>query len=125
MIKIIFLGMDSIENMISYMSPGRLMIKIWEFSDHFLHSAPDKSFDCPWEKYLNMCIDAARDFRDNENYIYFNTALYYFQFHRKKYQCLMSLKNEDYKEQLIEGILRVKDIYIFFIENDFYSNNHS
>ena len=99
--------MDSIENMISYMSPARLMIKIWEFCHHFLHSAADKSFDCQCEKYLNMCINAARDLQDNEN-DNFDTTLYYFQFHRKKYLCLMSLKNEDYKEQLIERILRGK-----------------
>ena len=55
-----------------------------------------------------MCIDAAKDSWDNENYIYFDTALNYFQFHRKKYVCLMSLKNEDYKEQLIEIILSVE-----------------
>ena len=103
--------MDSIENMISYMSPARLMIKIWEFSHHFLHSTADKSFDCQSEKYLNMCINAAQDSCDNENHIYFDTALYYFEFHRRKYLCLMSLKNEDYKEQLIEGILKI----IFFI----------
>ena len=100
--------MDSIENMISCMSPARLMIKIWEFSHHFVHSAADKNFDCQCEKYLNMCIDAAPDSSDNENYIYFDTALYNFQFHRKEYLCLMSLKNEDYKEQLIERILRGK-----------------
>ena len=98
--------MDSIENMISYMSPARLMIEIWKFSHHLLHSAADKNFDCQCEKYLNMCINAAPDSWDNENYIYFDTALYNFQFHRKKYLCLMSLKNEDYKEQLIQRILR-------------------
>ena len=70
--------MDFIENMISDMSPAHLMIKIWEFSHHFLHSSPDKSFDCQREKYLNMCINAARDLWDNENYIYFDTALYHF-----------------------------------------------
>ena len=100
--------MDSIENMISHMSPAHLMIKIWEFSHHFLHSSPDKSFDCQCEKYLNMCINAARDLWDNEKYIYFDTALYHFQFHRKKYLCLMSSKNEDYKEQLVEQILRLE-----------------
>ena len=97
--------MGSIENMLSYMTPARLMIKIWEFSHHFRHSTSDKSFDCQCEKYLNICIEAARNSWDNENYIYFDTALYNSQFHRKKYLCLMSLKNEDYKEQLIEQIL--------------------
>ena len=98
--------MDSIESLISCMSPARLMIKIWEFSHHFLHLTADDSFDCQCEKYLNVCIDAARDLWDNENYIYFDTTLYHFQFHRKKYVCLMSLKNEDYKEQLMERIVR-------------------
>ena len=98
--------MDSIENMFSYMSPARLMIKIWEYSSHVLHSAPDQSVDYQCQEYLNMYIDAARDAWETENYIYFDTALYRFQFHRKKYVSLMSLKNEDYKEQLVEGILR-------------------
>ena len=99
--------------MLSYMTPACLMIKIWEFSLHFLHSTVDKSFDCQCKKYLNICIEAPRNSWDNENYIYFDTALYNFQFHRKKYLCLMSLKNEEYKEQLIEQILR-GERYIFF-----------
>ena len=106
--------MDSIESLISYMSPARLMIKIWEFSHHFLQLTADDSFDCQCEKYLNIGIDAARDSWDNENYIYFDTALYHFQFHRKKYVCLMSLKNEDYKEQLVERILRGERSFISF-----------
>ena len=120
--------MDSIENMISYISPASLMIKIWEFSHHFLHSTANKSFGCQCEKYLNMCINATRDSWDNENYIHFDTALYYFQFHRKKYLCLMSLKKEDYKGQLIERTLRqkAKDNFFFLIEKyDLYSNNCS
>ena len=76
--------MDSTGNMISYISPARLMIKIWGFSHHFLHSAANKISGCQCEKYLNMCIIAAQDSRDNENYIYFDNALYYYQFHRKK-----------------------------------------
>ena len=98
--------MDSIENMFSYMSPARLMIKILEYSHDILHSAPDQTFECQCQDYRNMCIDAARDDWDVENYIFFDSALYRFQFHRKKYVSLMSLKNEDYKEQLVEGILR-------------------
>ena len=45
------------------------MIKIWEYSSHVLHSAPDQSMDCQCQKYLNMCIDAARDAWDTENYV--------------------------------------------------------
>ena len=39
---------------------------------------------------------------------FFDSAFYKFQFHRKKYVVLMSTKNESYKEQLIEEILRGK-----------------
>ena len=105
--------MDLIENMFSHMSPARLMIKIWEYSHHVLHISPDESFDCKCQEYLNIHIDAAQDSWDTENYIYFDTALYRFQFHRKKYVSLMSLKNEDYKEQLVESILR-GERYFFF-----------
>ena len=37
---------------------------------------------------------------------FFDTALNIFQFYRKKLVYLMSLKNEDYKEQLVESILK-------------------
>ena len=53
-----------------------------------------------------MCIDAAREFWDNENYIFFDSALYRFQFHRKKLVYLIALKNEGFKDQLVESILR-------------------
>ena len=33
--------MDSIENLFSYMTPARLMIKIWEYSNHVLHVSPE------------------------------------------------------------------------------------
>ena len=88
------------------MSVPCLMIKIWEYSDHVHHVKPDKKIDCKCEKYLNMCINAARDLWDNENYFFFNIALYKFQFHRKKYVVLISTKNESYKEQFIEETLR-------------------
>ena len=74
--------MDSIENLFSYMTPARLMIKNWEYFNHVLHVSLDESFDCKCQEYLNMCIDAARDTWNTENYIYFDTALYRFQFHR-------------------------------------------
>ena len=96
--------MDSIEDVFAYMSPACLMIKIWEYSHHVLHFLPDESADCKCQEYLNLCIDAARESWDQENYIYFDTALYRFQFHRKKYVRLMSLKIKDYKVKLVEGI---------------------
>ena len=88
------------------MSPARLMIKIWEFSEHVHHSFLPDQKDCNCQEYLNMCIDAAREFWDNENYIFFDSALYRFQFHRKKLVYLIALKNEGFKDQLVESILR-------------------
>lgn len=88
------------------MSPARLMIKIWEFSHHVHHIPALDPSSCNCKYYLQCCIDTAREIWDNENYIYFDSALYKFQFHRKRYVCLMSLKNEDYKEHLVESILR-------------------
>ena len=101
-----FLVMGSID--IDYflnMSPACLMIKIWEFSYH-VHHFPPVDGSCNCQEYLNLCIDAAQEVWDNENFFFFYTALYKFQFYRKKLVCLMSLKNEDYKEQLVESILR-------------------
>ena len=89
----------------SNMSPARLMIKIWEFSYHVHHFPLDDKSSCNCQEYLNFCIDAVQEVWDNENYIYFDSALYKFQFYRKKRLCLMSLKYEGYKEQLVESIL--------------------
>ena len=88
------------------LSPARLMIKIWEFSYHIHHIPELDPSTCDCQNYLELCIDAARELWDNENCIYFDSTLYKFQFHRKKYLCLMSLNNEKYKEQLVESILR-------------------
>ena len=75
--------MDSIKNMLSYMSPAHLMIKIWEYSHHVLHSAPDQSFECQCQNYLNMCIDAAQNAWDVENYIFLIVHCIGFNFTRK------------------------------------------
>ena len=80
--------------------------EIWEFSEHVHHSPLPDQKDCNCQEYLNLCIDAARDVWDIEDYIFFDSAIYRFQFHRKKLVCLMSLENEDYKDQLVESILR-------------------
>ena len=88
------------------MWPACLMIKIWEYSYHVHHFPPPDPSSCNCSTYLDMCIDALREVYDNENYIYFDSAIYKFQFYRKKCICLMSTKNERYKEQIVEGILR-------------------
>ena len=93
------------------LSPACLMIKIWEYSYHVHHFSPPDPSSCNCSAYLDLCIDALREVYDNENYIYFDSAIYKFQFYRKKYICLMSSKNERYKEQIVEGILRGEDIF--------------
>ena len=41
------------------MSPARLMIKIWKFSEHVNHSSLTNQSDCNCQEYLNLCIDSA------------------------------------------------------------------
>ena len=100
--------MDSIENLFSYMTPSRLMIKIWEYSHHVLHVSLDESFDYKCQEYLNMCIELMLlEMHGTLKIIFILTLLCIgFNFTEKKYVSLMSLKNEDYKEQLVESILR-------------------
>ena len=85
------------------MSPARLMIKTWEFSHHVHHFPPANLSCCNCQEYLNLCIDTAREGWDNENFIFLIVHCIGFSIIEKN---LMSLKNEEYKEQLIESILR-------------------
>ena len=87
------------------LSPANLMIKIWEFSKFIHHKPPPDPSSCNCQFYVRCCIEAARELWDNENYIFFDTALYRFQFLRKTYLCIISIKNEHYREYLVESIL--------------------
>ena len=99
------------------LSPANFMIKIWEFSEHVHHKPPPDLSSCNCQFYLRCCIEAAREVWDNENYIFFGSALYRFQFHRKKYLCIMSTKNDHYREYLVESILR-EEREFFFLRNE-------
>ena len=88
------------------LSPARLMIKIWEYSYHVHHFPPPDATSCNCSLYLDLCIAAARELWDRENYIHLDMALFKFQFHRKQYMYLLTLKNEMYVEQIVESILR-------------------
>ena len=57
------------------LSPACLMIKIWEFSYHVHHFPAPYPSTCNCQNYLKRCIDTAREIWDNENYIYFDSAL--------------------------------------------------
>lgn len=71
------------------LSPASLMIKIWELSEHVHHKPQSDEFTCNCHFYLNCCIEAARE-QSNDNYMFFDTAIYRFQFHRKNHIDIMS-----------------------------------
>ena len=88
------------------MSSSCLMIKIWEHFYHVHHFPRPNPSSCNCSIYLDLCIDVLREVYHHENYIYFDNAVYKFQFYGKKYICFMSTKNGRYKEQIVKGILR-------------------
>ena len=45
------------------MSVPRLMINIWEYSDHVHHTKHDKKIDRKCEKYLNKCVSVLLQIR--------------------------------------------------------------
>lgn len=105
-LSILFLEMASINvDFFQTLSADTVMIKIWEFSEHVHHKSPPDDSTCNCHFYLNCWIEAVRRVWD-ENYMFFDTALYYFQFHRKNYIEIMSIKNEQSKEYFVECILR-------------------
>lgn len=71
------------------LSPASLMIKIWKFFEHVHHKPPSDEFTCNCHYYLNCCIEAARE-QWNDSYMFFDTAIYRFQFHRKNCIDIMS-----------------------------------
>ena len=83
------------------LSATALMIKIWEFSEHVHHKPPSDPSSCNCQYYLDCCIEAARQIWNNDIYIFFYNALYRFQFHRKHYFDIMSMKNELSKEYFV------------------------
>ena len=63
------------------LSSEKLMIKIWDFSNHVHHNRPIEKENCNCHHYLNLCIEAAREQWRND-FMFFDTAIYRFQFHR-------------------------------------------
>ena len=60
------------------LSVEKLLIKIWDFSNHVHHVRPIDTDSCNCREYLNLCIEAAREqWRENlytltQQYIFFN-----------------------------------------------------
>ena len=82
------------------LSPEKLMIKIWDFANHVHHVMPHEKESCSCRHYLNLCTDAARE-QQREDYIYFDTAIYRLQFHRKELVDMMSTDNEIFLDHLV------------------------
>ena len=90
------------------------MIKIWDFANHVHHIRPHEKESCNCRHYLNLCIHAARE-QWREDYIYFDTAIYRFQFNRKELVDMMSTYNEIFLEHLVRCYIR--DVR-FFLRNN-------
>ena len=88
-------------------SPEKLLVKIWDYSYHVHHKSPANKENCNCEHYLNLCIEAARE-QWHDDFLFFDTALYRFQFHRKLLIEIMSTKNERILENFIGCYLREK-----------------
>ena len=78
----------------------KLLIKIRDISNHVHHVRPDDSESCNCRHYLNLCIEAARE-QWRDNFIYFDTAIYRFQFHRKELINVMAVDNPILLERYI------------------------
>ena len=87
------------------LSPVALVIKIWDYSYHVHHTPLPDNLNCNCQFYLNCYTEAARE-QLHEDYIFFETVIYRFQFRRKEFIELMSIKNECALEHFIECILR-------------------
>ena len=86
------------------LSPEKLMIKIWDFSNHVHHNRRIEKENCNCHHYLNLCIEAAREQWRND-FMFFDTAIYRFQFHRKELVEIMTTTNEIFLEYLIRCYL--------------------
>ena len=87
-----------------------LLIKIWEFSEHVYENPQTDLSSCDCRHYLDICIDVARALWDNENCIFFDTAMYRFQFCRSDFFLIMNLPSLNQKLFCIEMILRKNGI---------------
>ena len=102
----IFLEMGSLDiGFFRSLSLEKLIIKIWDFANHAHYVRSHEKESCNCRHYLNLCIDAARE-RWREDYIYFDTAIYRFQFHWKELVDMMYTDNEIFLEHLVRCYIR-------------------
>ena len=62
------------------MSVPRLMINIWEYSDHVHHTKHDKKIDRKCEKYLNKCVSVLLQIRGTMKKNFFFLTLLFINF---------------------------------------------
>ena len=88
-----FLDMGSLDiGFFRSLSIEQMLIKIWDCSNRAHNFIPTDSESCNCRHFLNLCIEAAREeWRDN--FIYFDTAIYWCQFHRKELVDILSIDN--------------------------------
>ena len=87
-----FLDMGSLDiGFFRSLSIEKLLIKIWDFSNHVHHIRPTDTESCNCRHYQNLCTEAARE-QWRDNFMYFDTAMYRFQFHRKELVDIMSIE---------------------------------
>ena len=100
------------------------MIKVWEYShlSHVNYFEPEVAK--VFSKNLEKCIDTLNQVWDTENYACLEFALLWFQFERNKLEKLMQTRDEEFKEKLIESILKRDESVllttIFFLETYFF-----
>ena len=88
-----FLDMGSLDmGFFRSLSIEQMLIKIWDCSNHAHNFIPIDSESCHCRHFFNLCIKAARE-QWIGNFIYFDTAIYWFQFHRKELVDIMSIDN--------------------------------
>ena len=106
-----FLDMGSVDmGFFRSLSIEQMLIKIWDCSNRAHNFIPidSESFNC--RHFLNLCIEAAREeWRDN--FIYFDTAIYWCQFHRKELVDILSIDNPI----LLEHYIRCFIINVSFL----------
>ena len=106
------------------LSPVCLTIKVWEYShlSHVNYFEPEVAK--VFSKNLEKCIDTLNQVWDMENYACLEFALLWFQFERNKLEKLMQTRDEEFKEKLIESILKRDESVllttIFFPETYFF-----
>lgn len=93
------------------LSVEKLLIEIWDFSNHVHCVRPTDTESCNCRHYLNLCIEAVKkQWRDN--FTYFDTTMYRFQFHKKELIDIISIEFPVVLEHYIRCY--ITNVWLFF-----------